>query len=103
MVDLRADLQGLAATAARARQLADRVAQSELDNDAVAAASGHPVVAGAIGGFANWWSIRRGQLVDDLRTVAEGAEAMHETFAELDAHLAQQATATLSTVDDGSG
>lgn len=57
------------------------------------AATGHPRLAGVVDDFRSAWSIRRDQLTEELRFIDDAVQAIHGTFAELDADLALRAAA----------
>ena len=57
----------------------------------LADATGHPQLSPVVSDFRAAWSIRRGELVDELRFIDDAVQAIHDTFEELDKSLADQA------------
>ena len=57
----------------------------------LADATGHPQLSPEVSDFRAAWSIRRGELVDELRFIDDAVQAIHDTFEELDKSLADQA------------
>lgn len=88
MLDIRLDLDRMQAVHETLTDLVAAFDGTERFNDDVAAATGHAALAAVIGEFADWWNVRRNQLTEDLAYVAERAKAIHDTFEELDARMA---------------
>lgn len=98
MSDIRLNLDRLQAVHDRLDGLVTEFDATERFNHAVADATGHAVLAGAVGTFANWWNVRRDDLTEELRFLADATRAMHDTFVELDEYLAKKAAEI--TVDE---
>ncbi len=90
MTDIRLNLDRLETVHSELARLAGQFDGSERFNNAVADATGHAVLGGAVGTFANWWNLRREQLTEELRFISESAKSMHDTFVELDEHMVTQ-------------
>lgn len=99
MADIRLDLDRLATVHDRLVVLADELGATEQFNHAVGAATGHGALSAVVGEFASWWNIRRENLIDELHFVAESAQAIRDTFIELDNHLAETAAAVIIEAD----
>lgn len=54
-------------------------------------ATGHPQLSQVVTDFRTAWSVRRGELVDELHFIDDAVQAIHDTFEELDKSLADQA------------
>ena len=89
MLDIRLDLDRMQAIHATLTDLVTAFDGTERFNDDVADATGHAALSLVVGEFADWWNARRNELTEDLGYVAERAQAIHDTFQELDAHLAE--------------
>lgn len=53
----------------------------------VAELVGHSGLAGVVDDFATQWSVRRGELLEELDYLAETSQAIHDTMIELDQDL----------------
>jgi len=63
------------------------------------AATGHLRLAGVVGDFRSAWSVRRGQLTEELKFINDSITAIHDTFQELDKDLAIRAEAYTTEAD----
>jgi predicted LPLAT superfamily acyltransferase len=95
MPDIRINLDRLESVHTRLTEIVTEFDGTEQFNRAVADATGHAILAAVVGDFANWWNVRRTELTEDLRFIADSAEAIRDTFVELDGVLADRAEAAL--------
>lgn len=90
MADIRLNLDRLQEVHVQLGQLAGDFDRAEGFNNAVADAAGYAPLGLAVGTFANWWNLRREQLITELRFISESTRAIHDTFRELDEHMVGQ-------------
>lgn len=88
MPDLRIDLDGLLALEQELRMVHAHFGNAEEFSDAVADLVGHPQLHDVVHDFAGKWNIRREELMQEIQRVADTAEAIRETFQELDREMA---------------
>ena len=91
MPDLVLDLDAMDLAASELTALRTEFLGAVEFNRDLGAATGHRRLGGVVDGFASAWNIRREQISDAMLTVAEAAQAISETFSELDAALAKRA------------
>lgn len=58
--------------------------------DDAALAVGHRGLQGAVHHFADHWRIHRGRTIDELTGMADGLDAVCETFTDLDSQIAAE-------------
>lgn len=100
MPDIRLDLDRLDSVHTTLERIVTEFDAAERFNAAVADATGHAVLGAAVGTFANWWNVRRDQLTEELRFISDAAQAIHDTFVELDQHMSEQ-VAQITIEEDG--
>lgn len=94
MADLKIDLTQLDELRVSLTEIATRFDSADQFSDDVATAVGE---LGALQGkaheFAHNWNDTRESLAKNLRTLADAATTIHDTFVEIDSQLASQADA----------
>lgn len=63
-------------------------------------AIGHPHLTQVVTDFRSAWDVRRGELVDELQFIRDAAQAIHDTFEEIDLDLVKRLDA-VTTVTEG--
>lgn len=98
------DIEALADLAARLLFLADQLegAGAQASTAARLAAADEPVAA-AVDRVQAQWSIRRGQIVDYLRSLGINAAESAQAYRRYDQQLAQQAQVLNRLLDPGGG
>lgn len=91
MSDIRIDLDRLERATTRLTTVATEFSATEELGQAVEAAVGHPILSMVLADFTAGWSVRRGELNEELTFLAEATRAIHDTFVELDIELAKRA------------
>lgn len=87
MSDIRIDLDRMARATDRLNTVlydfeGVQTAQTDLPG-----AIGHVNLAQVVTDFRTAWDVRRGELVEELQFVRDAAEAIHDTFEEIDKDL----------------
>lgn len=88
MSDVRIDLDGLAATASRARSLASDFDGAERIADDLGSLTGHSGLSSRIEDFGGKWDVAREDLRDSLTSLADFMQAIVDTFRDLDQTMA---------------
>jgi hypothetical protein len=99
MSDLLIDGDSLREAARRIREVVDSFATLGSDAHDAADYVGHGGLASRVREFADGWHIHRGKYSDELRQMADMLQAVDDTFADLDNHIAgnvREATATVA-------
>lgn len=91
MSDIRIDLDRLETTHSDVVKVVSSFTSTEQLGSAAANAAGHPNVEFALHEFVDGWSVRRGELAEELQFIADALKAIHDTFVELDTELADKA------------
>jgi transposase len=91
VVDLRLDLDAIEESEQTLRSLHREFGSVEHFDEGLSEAAGHRRLGDALDDFGGAWNDRREALTEQINAVAEAAQAIHETFRELDAQLAQHA------------
>lgn len=88
MADLRVNLEALHALGADLAGIAAEFREANVASDAIAQATGHDGLRGAVRDFAHGWDDTREDMVGDVEVLAEVAVAIAEVFTDLDGQLA---------------
>ncbi len=89
MSDVKIDLDGLEATATKARGLAGEFDRAERIADGLGAATGHARLSNKISDFGGKWDIARRDLRDGLNAQTDFMQAIVDTFRDLDVAMAE--------------
>lgn len=105
MADLNIELDELAALSDSLTDLHAELDGAEKFSETVAGYAGDDQLAQVIRDFASGWNKRRGFLLEDLEQLAAAAEAIRDTFVELDREIAAglYSNASMSTGYSGAG
>ena len=87
MADLQIDLDGLTELAAQLSVIRTQLDGAEKFSGTVASLVGDDRLADVVREFAEKWNLRRGFFIDDLAQIGAAAEAIRDTFVELDSQL----------------
>jgi len=88
MADINIDLDELSVLSTNLTTVRTQLEGAEKFSSTVAGYAGDDQLAQVIRDFAEKWNVRRGFLLDDLEQIAAAAEAIRDTFEELDGEIA---------------
>jgi hypothetical protein len=91
MSDIRIDFDRLDRAHSRLRSVIGDFESASQVQAHLAGATGHPRLIGVVDDFRSAWSVRRGQLAEELHFIDDAVQAISETFKALDESLADQA------------
>jgi len=91
VVDLRLNLDAIEESEQTLRSLHQEFTGVERFDEGLSDAAGHRRLGGALDDFGGAWNDRREALAERITAVADAAQAIHQTFRELDAQLAEHA------------
>lgn len=91
MSDIRIDFDRLERAHSRLTSVIGDFESTSQVQAHLADATGHPQLSHVVSDFRSAWSIRRGELVEELNFIDDAVQAIHDTFKELDKSLADQA------------
>lgn len=91
MSDIRIDFDRLERAHSRLTSVIGDFESTSQVQAHLADATGHPQLSHVVSDFRSAWSIRRGELVEELNFIDDAVQAIHDTFTELDKSLADQA------------
>ncbi|GGH42917.1 hypothetical protein [Microbacterium album] len=86
--DVRQHLAGLESVEAQLRDLHQAFTGTDAFDRGLGYDTGHPRLSRAVDDFGGAWNDRRAELADKIARVADLAQAIRETFRELDAQYA---------------
>lgn len=87
MADIRIDLDAVRDAGEKVATVLSRLDGAGDETRTLPDAAGHSTVSGALGDFRDKWSIRKGELVEELTFVSNALTAISDTFRELDGEL----------------
>jgi len=88
MADLNIELSELTVLSGNLTTVRTQLEGAEKFSETVASYAGDDQLSQVIRDFASKWNVRRGFLLDDLEQIAAAAEAIRDTFEELDNEIA---------------
>ena len=100
MSDIRIDLDRLDSARARLDTVITEFDATSPVQAHLAGATGHPRLISVVDDFRSAWSVRRGEMVEELTFLRDAVQAIHDTFVELDQSLADQARYYGSRTED---
>lgn len=105
MADIAINLEELVALRDSLRVVKSEFNSAESFSREVAGYTGDERLARVVRDFADKWNLRRGFLVDEIERISAAAEAIHDTFIELDSQLADgiSSVGNATTVSGGGG
>ena len=87
MADLRIDVDGLTELANQLSVIRTQLDGAEKFSSSVAGLVGDDRLAQVVRDFAEKWNLSRGFFIDDLAQLGAAAEAIRDTFVELDTKM----------------
>ena len=96
MSDIKIDLDQLESVSTRLTKVASDLDNAEAFSASVAAVVGDERLASVIRDFASKWNVRRDDLIEQIGITAAAAQAIHDTFEELDREIAAGITGAAS-------
>lgn len=88
MSDIRIDLDHLESLSTGLTKVSSDLDNVEAFSKSVAGVVGDERLASVIRDFADKWNIRRNDLIEQIGVTAAAAQAIHDTFEELDREIA---------------
>lgn len=87
--DIQLDMADLEALASDLASVVDEFEKAKSNASEAAAATGSSPLADKVNGFANKWSITRGKMIDDVKSLQQMIQAITENFQQADADMAR--------------
>jgi hypothetical protein len=89
MSDVKINLDELESLSSRLKQVSGDLDHAEAFSSGVAGVVGDERLASVLRDFAAKWNIRRQDLIEQIEITAAAAQAIHDTFEELDREIAK--------------
>ncbi len=88
MSDVKINLDELESLSNRLKQVSGDLSNAEAFSSGVAGVVGDERLASVLRDFADKWNVRRQDLIEQVEITAAAAQAIHDTFEELDREIA---------------